>query len=56
MYAKHLCTTVAAPGRGNRGNVPPVPRNQKNKFAKDGKESTPQPAMRIDSRKFSNFR
>ena len=45
-----MVQSVAAPG-GNRGNVPPEP----GKFAKDGEQSTPQPAMRFDSRKIFKF-
>ena len=44
---------VAAPGGGTGGTSPP-PETPKN-FAKYGKQSTPQPAMKIKSRKIFKF-
>ena len=43
---------MASPG-GNRGNVP-TPRNT-GKFAKNGEQPTPQPAMKIESRRKFKF-
>ena len=48
----HQEISVAAPGgRGTGGTLPPP--SKPGKFAKDGEQCTPQPAMRIDIRKIS---
>ena len=49
-----MTTSSGARGGGNRGNVPPPPETPK-KFAKYGEQSTPQPAMKIKSRKIFKF-
>ena len=50
LFNTSICT-VAAP-EGQPGNVPP---SETGKFSKDGEQSTPQPAMRIDYRKIFKF-
>ena len=47
----HQEISVAAPGGGTGGTLPHPPKP--GKFAKDGEQFTPQPAMRIDIRKIS---
>ena len=51
MWYVSSLTPVAAPG--GEPNVPPP--QKPGKFAKDGEQSTSQPAMRIDSRKLFKF-
>ena len=50
-YANKVVFKITLFGEGNRGNVSLKPE----KFAKDGEQSTPQPAMIIDIRKILRF-